>query len=177
MTATREALFALFDALGIKTVTRTHAPVFTVAESRALHGRMPGGHTKNLFLKDRKGRLFLVVARDDTEIDLKRLPARLGCGRLSFGRAELLRERLGVEPGSVTPFAVINDTAGAVEVVLDAGLMQLDRLNFHPLRNDATTAIARADLIRFLAARGHAPRILPLGNAAGAGPSAAGDGL
>src|SRR3712207_770355 len=111
-------LFAFLDTLGIAAETAEHAPVFTVAESRSIKAAIPGGHSKNLFLKDRKDRLFLVVARDETRIDLKRLHEVIGAaGRLSFGSADLLRETLGVEPGSVTPFALINDTARQVAVV------------------------------------------------------------
>jgi Ala-tRNA(Pro) deacylase len=137
--------------------------VFTVAESRSIKAAIPGGHSKNLFLKDRKGRLFLVVARDETRIDLKRLHETIGAaGRLSFGSAELLRETLGVEPGSVTPFALINDRAGRVDVVLDAALMAFERVNVHPLVNSRTTTVGRDDLVAFLRATGHEPRILRL---------------
>ena len=133
--ATPADLFAFFEKLGIAAETAEHAPVFTVAESRAIKAAIPGGHSKNLFLKDRKGRLFLVVARDETAIDLKRLHEAIGAaGRLSFGSAELLRETLGVEPGSVTPFALLNDADGRVAVVLDAALMAFTRVNFHPAR-------------------------------------------
>jgi Ala-tRNA(Pro) deacylase len=156
-------LLAYFQRLGIATETVEHAPVFTVAESRGIKASIPGGHSKNLFLKDRKDRLFLVVARDETRIDLKRLHETIGAsGRLSFGSAELLREALGVEPGSVTPFAVVNDTAGRVAVVLDAALMACELVNFHPLVNSMTTTISRDDLVRFLAATGHEPRTLSL---------------
>ncbi|HYI88909.1 MAG TPA: prolyl-tRNA synthetase associated domain-containing protein [Beijerinckiaceae bacterium] len=142
--------------------TAEHAPVFTVAESRAIKAAIPGGHSKNLFLKDRKGRLFLVVARDETAIDLKRLHEAIGAGRLSFGSAELLRETLGVEPGSVTPFALLNDADRRVAVVLDAALMTFARVNFHPLVNSMTTTVARDDLVAFLKATGHEPRVLAL---------------
>src|SRR3954468_11895326 len=148
--ATPADLFAVLDRLGIETRTVAHAPVFTVAESAAVKAAIPGGHSKNLFLADRKGRLFLVTARDHARIDLKRLPGPIGAtGRLSLGSADLLRATLGVEPGSVTPFAVLNDRAGRVAVILDAGLMAFGRVNVHPLVNHATTTIAGADLIRF----------------------------
>lgn len=156
-------LFALLDELGIAVETQTHPAVFTVAESRGIKAAIPGGHSKNLFLKDRKDRLFLVVAKDETRIDLKRLHAAIGAsGRLSFGAAALLRETLGVEPGSVTPFALVNDTAGRVSVILDAALMACERVNFHPLVNTMTTTIGRDDLVRFLRATGHEPRTLAL---------------
>ncbi len=161
--ATPSDLFAYLDKLGISTETFEHAPVFTVAESRGIKAKIPGGHSKNLFLKDRKDRLFLVVAKDETRIDLKRLHETIGAsGRLSFGSADLLRETLGVEPGSVTPFALINDTARRVAVILDAELMAFERVNFHPLVNTMTTTIGRDDLLAFLRATGHEPRILRL---------------
>ncbi len=161
--ATRTDLFAFLDRLGIATETVEHAPVFTVAESRALKVAIPGGHSKNLFLKDRRARLYLVVAQDETRIDLKRLHEAIGAsGRLSFGSADLLRAALGVEPGSVTPFATINDHDRRVSVVLDASLMAFEQVNFHPLANSMTTTIARGDLIRFLQATGHEPRVLAL---------------
>jgi Ala-tRNA(Pro) deacylase len=161
--ATPAELFALLDRLGIETETVTHAPVFTVAESSAIKRAIPGGHSKNLFLKDRKGRLFLLVARDEARIDLKRLPEAIGTsGRLSFGSANLLRTTLGVEPGSVTPFAAMNDRARRVMVILDADLMAFARANFHPLVNSMTTTIACTDLIRFFEATGHQPRVMAL---------------
>ena len=166
--ATPEELFALLDRLGIAHATVAHAPVRTVAESRDLKAAMPGGHSKNLFLKDKRGRLFLVVAEAEARIDLKRLHGPLGAtGRLSFGSPELLWERLGVRPGSVTPFGLVNDREGAVSVILDAGLMAHDPVNVHPLHNGATTAVAPGDLIRFLEATGHPPRVMALPEPAG----------
>jgi Ala-tRNA(Pro) deacylase len=156
-------LFAYLDKLGMITETFEHAPVFTVAESRSIKATIPGGHSKNLFLKDRKDRLFLVVAKDETRIDLKRLHETIGAsGRLSFGSAELLSETLGVEPGSVTPFALINDTERRVSAILDAELMAFERVNFHPLVNSMTTSIASDDLRAFLSATGHEARVLRL---------------
>ena len=160
MPATPADLFARLAALGIDTSTIEHPPLFTVEESKRLRGEIPGGHTKNLFLKDKKDALFLVVALEHAEIDLKRLHDRLGCGRLSFGKAELLEEALGITPGSVTPFAVINDTRGRVTVVLDEPMMREPLLNYHPLVNTATTAIRSEDLVRFLKDTGHEPRVL-----------------
>src|SRR6201987_5959976 len=158
--ASPDDLFAYLDSLGIAHQTVTHAPVFTVEESRALARRVPGVHSKNLFLRDKKGALFLVVASENAAIELKSLHRLLGAsGRFSFGSAELLRETLGVEPGSVTPFAAINDEAGRVTVVLDAAMMAHDLLNFHPLVNTGTTTISRDGLLSFLQARGHVPRI------------------
>jgi Ala-tRNA(Pro) deacylase len=161
MVATPADLFALLDRLGIAHTTVTHAPLFTVEQSRALRGLIPGGHTKNLFLKDKKDALYLVVALEDAAIDLKSLHRRLGAsGRFSFGSADALRDALGVEPGAVTPFAVMNDGEARVTVVLDAAMMSQETLNYHPLDNTMTTSIARDDLVRFLDATGHQPRIL-----------------
>jgi Ala-tRNA(Pro) deacylase len=166
MPATPDDLFAFLDRLGIAHATVTHAPAFTVEEARALRGRVAGAHTKNLFLKDKKGALFLVVALEDAEIELKSLHRRIGAsGRFSFGSPELLRATLGVEPGTVTPFAALNDTDAKVSVVLDAVMMRYEVLNYHPLRNTMTTTIARDDLVRFLTATGHPPRILAVADA------------
>ena len=162
--ATRADLFSRLDQLGIATKTVDHAPVFTVAESEAIERDIPGGHTKNLFLKDNKGALFLVVAESHTKVDLKALAKRLGAGRFSFGKPDLLMEVLGVTPGSVTAFAAMNDRAGRIGVVVDQRLMQHETVNCHPLENAATTNIAREDLFRFLSASGHEPRVLPLGS-------------
>ena len=164
MPATPADLFARLQALGIETSTVEHPPLFTVEESRRLRGEIPGGHTKNLFLVDRKDAIFLVVAREDAEIDLKRLHLRLGCGRLSFGKPELLEEVLGITPGAVTPFALINDEQGRVSVVLDEAMLREPLLNYHPLVNTATTAIRADDLVRFLRATGHEPRVLAVSN-------------
>jgi Ala-tRNA(Pro) deacylase len=157
---TPDQLFAFLDSLGIAHKTVTHPPVFTVDEARELRGQLPGGHTKNLFLRDKKHELYLVVAPEDALIDLKGLHRLLGAnGRFSFGSADLLGEVLGVTPGSVTPFAAINDTEARVTVVLDAPLMEHETLNYHPLTNTMTTAISRDDLVKFLEATGHPPRI------------------
>jgi Ala-tRNA(Pro) deacylase len=163
MAATPDDLFAFLDRLGIAHRTVSHPPVFTVEEARTLRGQIAGGHTKNLFLRDKRGTLFLVTALEDAVIELKSLHRWLGAsGRFSFGSAELLRETLGVEPGAVTPFGALNDTAGRVTVVLDAAMMEHDTLNYHPLVNTMTTSIGRADLQAFLAATGHKPRIEPV---------------
>jgi Ala-tRNA(Pro) deacylase len=163
MAATPADLFAFLDRLGIAHRTVSHPPVFTVEEARTLRGQIAGGHTKNLFLRDKRGALFLVTALEDAVIELKSLHRRLGAsGRFSFGSAELLRDTLGVEPGAVTPFGALNDTAGRVTVVLDAAMMEHDTLNYHPLVNTMTTSIGRADLQAFLAATSHAARIEPV---------------
>jgi Ala-tRNA(Pro) deacylase len=161
MPATPADLEAMLGRLGIPATTVRHAPVFTVAEARALRGEIPGAHTKNLFLVDKKGALFLVTAEEAAAIDLKHLHRAIGAsGRLSFGRPELLMEVLGVPPGAVTPFAAMNDASRRVTVVLDAALAGAATINAHPLTNAATTTIATADLIAFLRATGHEPRIL-----------------
>lgn len=159
---TRAELFSMLDQLDIETTTLDHAAVFTVAESHEIEAALPGGHTKNLFLKDAKERLFLVVALASTKVDLKRLPQLIGSARLSFGRADLLAEVLGVTPGSVTVFSLINDPDQRISVVLDAALMKHDVVNAHPLENIATTSINRAGLLRFIEACGHSPQIVVL---------------
>jgi Ala-tRNA(Pro) deacylase len=171
MAATRRDLFSLLESLGIETRTHEHQAVFTVAESLQIEQAMPGGHTKNLFLKDKKDRVFLVVALNDAQIDLKSLHRVIGSDRLSFGKPELLEQLLGVTPGSVTPFSLINDTQGRVTVILDAPMMRLELLNYHPLENTATTAIGRDDLLRFLEATGHKPRILEVSGTRAAQPT------
>ena len=160
--AREAALYERLRALGIVWKTYEHAPVFTVEEAALLYASQPGGHTKNLFLKDRKDGLWLVVARDALKIDLNALAIELTAPRFSFGPAELLNEVLGVEPGSVTPFAVMNDVTSKVRLVLDAEMLALEPLNFHPLRNDRTTAITAADLLKFVRACEHEPAILSL---------------
>jgi len=163
MPASPDELFAYLDQLGIAHQTVTHPPVFTVEEGGKLRGAIAGGHTRNLFLRDKKGVPYLVVAGEEAAIELRSLHRLLGAtGRFSFGSAELMRELLGVEPGSVTPFAVINDTGHRVTVVLDAAMMAHPALNFHPLKNTGTTTISREGLLKFLEATGHVPRVEPV---------------
>ena len=160
MPTTPDQLFAYLDDLGIAHMTVKHPPVFTVEQAARLRGEVAGGHTKNLFLRDKKHELYLVVALEDAEIDLKGLHRQLGAtGRFSFGSSDLLREVWGVEPGSVTPFGAVNDRDGRVTVVLDTAMMEYETLNYHPLVNTMTTAIKRDDLVKFLEATGHIPRI------------------
>ncbi len=159
---TPEELFGRLDALGIAHRTYSHPPVFTVAGATELRGSLPGGHCKSLFLKDKKGGFWLAVMLEEREVDLKKLAARLGAPRFSFGGAADLCGRLGVLPGSVTPFALVNDVERRVTPVLDAAMLEHDPLNYHPLVNDRTTAVAPADLLRFIAACGHAARIVDL---------------
>lgn len=155
-----QQLFARLEALGIAQRTVEHPPVFTVEEAKALRGNLPGHHIKNLFLRNRKEEMWLVVALEDRAIDLKRLGEVLGAGKLSFGSPDRLRRVLGVEPGSVTPFALVNDEGRVVRLVLDRALAEGGPVNAHPLINTMTTAIAIADLLRLFEATGHAPRWL-----------------
>jgi Ala-tRNA(Pro) deacylase len=154
--AREAALYRRLEAADIAWQTHSHSPAFTVEQARELRGQLPGGHTKNLFLKDRKGGLWLIVLREDLRVDLNALARQLGLARFSFGAGELLAATLGVPPGAVTPFALINDSARSVRVVLDEDMLKIDPLNFHPMRNDKTTAIATPDLLRFIRACGHA---------------------
>jgi len=176
MPAGEETLFAFLEQTGIATSTHRHPPLFTVAEAKRLRGDLPGGHAKTLLVKDKKGAMALAVVQEDRRVDLKWFAERLGMKRLSFASAERLKAELGVTPGAVTPFALVNrrDPSSAstpLAVVLDAGLMREDPLNFHPLHNAATTTISSDDLLRFIAACGYEPRVLEF--AAGACDSGA----
>ena len=154
-------LFQFLDSLGIAHATKEHPPVFTVAESVALRDEMPGGHTKNLFVKDKKDNYFLLTVEEHATVDLKTVHAVIGAAsRVSFGKPEKLMEYLGVIPGAVTAFGVINDANRAVKIVIDEDLMAFDTINAHPLRNDATTSIGTKDLLAFIAATGHEPLVL-----------------
>lgn len=155
-------LFARLDELGLNHHTIEHPPVFTVAEAKAHRGPLTGTHIKNLFLRNKKKKMWLVVAKEDRVIDLKALGKRIGAGHVSFGRPERLMDHLGVEPGSVTPFALINDVETRVQPVLDARIFDLDPIHAHPLRNDMTTAIAGEDLVTFITACGHEPLVVDL---------------
>jgi Ala-tRNA(Pro) deacylase len=165
---TSEELMALLDALGVAYVATTHRPFFTVEDGRDFKASMPGGHSKNLFLKDKKGALYLVSALDESVIDLNALSKVLGAARFSFGSGALMQEKLGVTPGAVTAFALINDPAHYVRFVLDNGFFAHETIYFHPLRNDATIGVSPAGLMRFLEALGVAP--LRVAFAPGAAP-------
>jgi Ala-tRNA(Pro) deacylase len=154
------ALFARLEALGILQETKEHAPVYTVEESKRLRGELTGAHIKNLFLRNKKGAMWLVTCLEDRDIDLKQLGQALGAGRFSFGSADRLMRYLGVIPGAVTPLAVINDADGQVQMVLDKALCDAEIVNCHPLVNNMTTRLAAKDLLAFLEATGHAPQIL-----------------
>jgi len=158
-----EPLFALLDQLGVAHSTLEHPAVFHVGEGHEIKAALPGGHTKNLFLKDAKGRLWLVSALQDARIDLKALPAVIGSAKLSFGKPELMLETLGVTPGSVTAFALMNDTERRVTFVLDKALLAKEPLNFHPMINTATTAVSADGFRRFLEALGVEPILVDFG--------------
>ncbi|MCB1461124.1 MAG: prolyl-tRNA synthetase associated domain-containing protein [Nitratireductor sp.] len=169
MPATPEELFALLDKLGIKTATISHEAVFTVAESDKLHREVEGGHTKNLFVKDKKDNYFLIVAEASAQIPINRVHPLIGAkSRVSFANAERLMEFLGVEPGSVTAFAPMNDHGNRVKVIIDAPLLRHDAINCHPLKNTMTTTISRQDLLNFLEHVAHVPEIVDLSSASDA---------
>lgn len=170
----RAGLLALLDSLGVAHRTLDHPPVFRVGEGEAIKSAIPGLHTKNLFLKDARGALWLVSARDAAVIDLKALPAVIGSARLSFGKAELLAEALGVAPGSVTAFALVNDPQRRVRFVLDAAVLRGEAVSFHPLQNTATTTVTPAGLLRFLEALGVEPLIVDFDALARCGAAMAG---
>lgn len=158
MPASPEEVLAYLATLGVKTATVEHPPLHTVEDSRALRGNISGGHVKNLFVKDKKGRIFLLVLGEDAVVDLKRVHDKIGAqGRVSFGSAELLEDVLGVKPGAVTPLGALNDQWGRVTVVLDEAMMRHERLNVHPLVNTRTTGMKSVDLVKFLRATGHEP--------------------
>ena len=158
--ATAQDLLARLEALGIAAESFEHPAVYTVEQAKALRGELAGAHIKNLFLRNKKGAMWLVTCQEDREIDLKALGERIGAGRLSFGSAERLMKYLGVLPGAVTPFGVINDRQNQVAVVLDSALVDRDPVNCHPLVNTMTTALAGRDLVGFLESTGHPPQLL-----------------
>ena len=162
---TRDDLINFFAEHDIAVTTVEHPALFTVDESRSVRGDIAGAHTKNLLLKDKKGTIFLVVAEEETEVALKTLHKRIGgSGRLSFASADQMRERLGVEPGSVTAFGVVNDVEHVVKVVLDERLGGYDIVNAHPLTNTATTSIRYEDLLRLFRLTGHEILVTKLGD-------------
>lgn len=172
MPLTSHQLHDYLRNLDIEVKTVQHPPLFTVADSQSLRGEIAGGHTKNLFLKDKKDNFFLVTVDENAVVDLKSIHQVIGAaGRVSFGKPEKLMEYLGVVPGGVTVFGAVNDTGHKVKIILDASLMENDIINGHPLTNEATTSIKRDDLIRFLAATGHEPRILAVSEDAKAASS------
>jgi Ala-tRNA(Pro) deacylase len=161
MPKTEADLLAFLAELGIETTTHRHPPLFTVAESQDLRGQIEGGHTKNLFLKDKKDNFFLVTVDEEAMVDLKQIHHVIGAAsRVSFGKPDMLMELLGVTPGAVTVFGLINDSERRVKIILDETLMRNAIINAHPLTNEATTSIAAQDLLRFIVATGHDPSIL-----------------
>jgi Ala-tRNA(Pro) deacylase len=162
MAYNRGQLLRRLDELGIAHTTFEHPPVYTVEEAQRHTAHLPGGHCKSLFLKDKKDGLWLLVCLDHRRIDMGALAKAIGSPRLSFGKPDLLAEVLGVTPGSVTPFALANDQEGRVQPLLDQAMLSYESLNYHPLTNEATTTIAAQDLVRFIEACGHRPRIIDL---------------
>ena len=162
MTVTCNDLMNHFSDLGISIIKTDHPPVFTVEEARALRGEIPGAHCKNLFLKDKKGVLWLVVCLEEARVDLKSLPDKIGSARISFGSAELLREVLGVEPGSVTPFALVNDGKLRVKIIIQREMMEYEKQNYHPIVNTSTFTLSPSDLLVFIASCGHEPIIVSM---------------
>ena len=160
MAITSDDLLARLQSLGVDAKTSTHPPLRTVEDSKRLRGELPGGHVKNLFLRDKRGRHWLLTSLEDAKIDLKRMAQRLDAAKFSFANAEALKTMLGIEPGAVSPLAVVNDTEGKVTVVLDEAMLTCDPLNVHPLVNDRTTTMATADLLRFLESCGHKPVLM-----------------
>jgi Ala-tRNA(Pro) deacylase len=157
---TSDELLAYINSLGIDAQTSTHPPLMTVEDAKRLRGDLPGGHVKNLFLRDKRERFWLLTTLEDTRVDLKRMAQRLEAGRFSFANADQLKALLGILPGAVSPLAVINDTERKVTMVVDEAMLAHDPLNVHPLRNDRTTTMPTAGLLRFLEACGHAPLVL-----------------
>lgn len=160
MPASPSDLFAYLDDLEISHTTVEHDATFTVEEGRHLKASMPGGHSKNLFMKDKDGTIVLISAWADSQLKLNQLHKLIGTRRLSFASADLMVECLGVEPGSVTAFALMNDKDQRVRFIADAVLMGFDKVNFHPLVNTATTAIGREDFRRFVEATGHSLTVI-----------------
>lgn len=163
MPHTEEQLFSFLDELGIEHQTTPHPPFFTVEEGRDWHDKIPGTHCKNLFLKDKNGQLWLVVMPGDKRADLNAIARRTGAAKLSFANPALLQEVLGIMPGSVTPFAVLNDTQKRVRIVLDQDMLESERVNYHPLHNAASTVLRSADLVKFIQAVGYEPIIADCG--------------
>jgi Ala-tRNA(Pro) deacylase len=156
---TPDDLLAHIRSLGIDAKTATHPPLMTVEDAKRLRGDLPGGHVKNLFLRDKRDRFWLLTTLEDTRVDLKKMAQRLEAGRFSFANADQLKALLGILPGAVSPLAVINDTERQVTVVLDEAMLAEDPLNVHPLSNERTMTMATADLLRFLESCGHKPLI------------------
>lgn len=158
--AGQDELYALFDSHDISYVHNTHPPLHTVEESRELRGNLPGAHVKNMFLKDKKDRLWLVTCLEHRKIRIRDLEKQVGAAKASFGKPELLWDALGIRPGAVSPFGLINDPDHRVQPILDAQMLDVDPINAHPLHNEATTTLSAADFKRFFQITGHAPLII-----------------
>lgn len=167
MPTSPEQLLSVLEGLGINYSLHHHRAVFTVAESEEVDAQIPGTHCRNLFLRDDKKNNFLVVLQNATEVDIKKLPALIGSHKkLSFGSADRLWDYLGVRPGSVCPYSIINDTEKQVKIILDKSMMETDIVNYHPLLNTMTIGVKPADLIRFIENCGHVAHIVDLSPAA-----------
>lgn len=156
----QEELYALFDEHGIAYTHNTHPPLHTVEESKELRGDLPGAHVKNMFLKDKKNQLWLVTCLEHRKIRIRDLEKQVGATKASFGKPELLWEALGIRPGAVSPFGLINDPDHQVNVVLDQQMLDIDPINAHPLHNEATTTVGNADFRKFFDITGHQPMIV-----------------
>jgi len=163
---TSEALFSHFERLSLSYKLYRHDPVFTVEESQHLTETIPGTHCRNLFVRDKKEIMFLVVVPNETKVDMKKLEGVLGCARLSFGSPDRLWKYLGVRPGSVCPYSIINDTGNNVRIVLDKGMMAADLVTYHPMENHMSVTMTPADLTKFIESTGHVPHIIDLKDAA-----------
>lgn len=159
---TPDQLFAILDELEIKYEVFNHKPIFTVAEGLDMERNIPGLHCRNLFIRDKKGKMFLVVAANETKVNMKELQTKLECGRLSFGSHDRLWQYLGIRTGSVCPFCIINDKAGDVEIILDEYMMNAELVNYHPLDNSMTMGLTPQDLIKFIKHTGHEPRTMDI---------------
>ncbi len=165
MPTSPEALMTRLESLGISYDLHHHKAVFTVAESETVDSEIPGTHCRNLFLRDRKKKNYLLVLQNTTEVDIKKLPAVIESAPLSFGSADRLWQFLGVRPGSVCPFSIINDTENQVKVMLDKSMMETEVVNYHPLLNTMTVAVTPKDLIKFIEDCGHEAHIVDLSDA------------
>lgn len=163
---TPDNLFDILQSLDIAYELHHHAPIFTVEEGEPLKAAIAGVHCRNLFLRDKKKNMYLVVAANETAIDLKKLQNLIDSGRLSFGSSDRLWQYLGIRPGSVCPFCAINDENHDVQVILDAYMMAADTVNYHPLDNAMTISLSPADLMKFFAHTGHQPKTIDLSAAA-----------
>ena len=156
-------IYEFLDSGNIEYQRHDHPPVFTVEDVHRLTPDLPGAKTKNLFLRDKKGnRHFLLVVPADKRINLKALPKVLESSKISFGSPDRLMENLGVTPGSVSLFAIVNDQKNRVEVIIDESIWALEAFQFHPLVNTSTLVISKDSIKRFLAATGHEVKILDI---------------